>query len=250
MSIRTLFLAWIALFLGIGGASAQEYPPSGAPADWSPPIDDSQIFTFLQIDRAEFRLGKGDTRYVWDTQGWIGNDKNKLWIKAEGEGEFKGSVENAEFQGLYSRMVTPFFDFQAGIRQDSGPGPSPTYAVVGFQGLAPYWFELDSALFLSDDGDLTARVEAEYEFLFTQRLIGQPRAEVNFAAQDVDKLGIGKGLSTVELGFRLRYEFRREVAPYIGVAWERSVGHTADFRRLAGDRTSATSFVAGIRMWF
>jgi len=121
---------------------------------------------------------------------------------------------------------------------------------MGLQGLAPYVFEVDSALFLSDDGDLAARIEAEYDILFTQRLIGQPRMEANFAAQDVNKLGIGSGLSTLEAGFRLRYEFRREVAPYIGVAWEQALGGTADMRRLAGNKASNTSFVAGIRLWF
>jgi len=254
MNARIIFLAVVAIFLGSGAAIAQEYPPSGAPAAWSPPIDDSRTYTFVQVDRSELRFGKGDPRYLLDSQGWIGTDANKLWVKAEAEaeGQFGAGrgLEQAEVQGLYSRMVTSFFDFQAGIRQDVGPGPSPTYAVIGLQGLAPYWFEVDSALFLSDDGDLTARVEVEYDLLFTQRLIGQPRLEVNLAAQDVPKLGIGAGLSTLELGFRLRYEFRREVAPYIGVSWEQALGDTADFRRAAGERASVTSFLVGIRLWF
>ncbi|PHS28778.1 MAG: copper resistance protein CopB [Robiginitomaculum sp.] len=209
------------------------------------------LANFFQVDRAEFVLGQGNTRYLWDTQGWIGTDYQKLWVKFEGEGDFNSRLEGAELQGLYSRMIAPFFDFQAGIRQDVGPDIKPTtYAVVGIQGLAPQWFEVDSAIFLSEDGDFTARIEAEYEVFFTQRLIGQPRAEVNFAAQDVQALGIGAGLSTVELGFRLRYEIKREFAPYIGVAWQSAVGDTADFRRLAGEHASSTSFVAGIRLWF
>ncbi len=249
MSIRPLLLA-VALSMVVGTVAAQEYPGSGAPASWTPPIDDTPALLFLQADRAEFRLGRGRTRYLWDSQGWYGSDENKVWVKAEGETDFGSGLERAEFQGLYSRLITSFFDLQAGIRQDAGPGPSPTYAVLGVQGLAPYWFELDSALFLSDDGDLTARVEAEYELLFTQRLIGQPRIELNFAAQDVPELGIGAGLSDVELGFRLRYELRREIAPYIGVSWERRLGDSADFARAAGARAGNVFFVAGIRLWF
>ena len=249
MSIRPLLLV-LALSGIAGTAAAQEYPGSGAPASWTPPIDDSPALLFLQADRSEFRVGRGRTRYLWDTQGWYGSDYNKFWVKAEGETDFGSGLERAEFQGLYSRLITSFFDLQAGIRQDAGPGPSPTYAVLGVQGLAPYWFELDSALFLSDDGDLTARVEAEYELLFTQRLIGQPRIELNFAAQDVPELGIGAGLSDVELGFRLRYELRREIAPYIGVSWERRLGDSADFARAAGARAGNVFFVAGIRLWF
>lgn len=250
MNIRALFFISILALFSAGASIAQEYPPSGAPAAWNPPVDDGRLSNFFQVDRSEFLLGQGKDRYLWDTQGWIGTDYNKFWFKAEGEGELNGQFEQAELQGLYSKTISPFFDFQAGIRQDIGPGLSPTYAVLGVQGLAPYWFELDSALFLSDDGDLTGRVEAEYEILFTQRLIGQPRAEVNFAAQDVQQLGIGAGLSTLELGFRLRYEFKRELAPYIGIAWQSAVGNTADFRRFAGEKVSTTSFVAGIRLWF
>ncbi len=250
MSVRGLFILLVAAWLGAGAAIAQEYPPSGAPASWKPPVNDAKPITFFQVDRSEIQLGRGDNLYLWDTQGWYGNDANKLWVKAEGEGAFGGSFDVAEFQGLWSHMITPFFDFQAGVRQDVGPGPSPTYAVVGLQGLAPYWFELDSALFLSDDGDLTARIEAEYELLFTQRLIGQPRLEANFAAQDVQSQGIGSGLSTIEAGFRLRYEIRRQFAPYIGVAWQSAVGNTADFRRLSGEQVAGTRFVAGVRLWF
>ncbi|MDQ7019548.1 MAG: copper resistance protein B [Robiginitomaculum sp.] len=251
MSIRTFLLAGLGMIVLAGTANAQEYGPSGAPASWAHPINDSPVVRFFQVDRAEYRLSQNNKpSYIWDAQGWIGTDLNKFWVKTEGEGEVGSPLDRGEFQGLYSRMVSSFFNVQAGIRQDFGAGPSPTYAVVGLQGLAPYVFEVDSAIFLSDDGDLTARIEAEYDILFTQRLIGQPRVEANFAAQDVNKLGIGSGLSTLEAGFRLRYEFRREVAPYIGVAWEQALGGTADMKRLAGNKASTTSFVAGIRLWF
>jgi copper resistance protein B len=136
------------------------------------------------------------------------------------------------------------------VRHDFKPDPSRTYGVLGIQGLAPYWFEVDAAGFVSNEGDVSARLEAEYDFLFTQKLILQPRTELNFAVQDVKELGIGSGLSTAELGLRLRYEIVREFAPYVGVSWTRLVGKTEDFARDEGEDVSSVSFVAGVPLWF
>lgn len=205
----------------------------------------------IMADRLEYQSNEGDSLLLWDGQGWIGGDINKFWVKTEGEYKLDSdSFEEAEFQALYSRAVSPYFDVQAGIRHDFNPDPSRSFAVLGIQGLAPYWFEVDAAAFLSDDGDLSARIEAEYELNLTQRLILQPRAELNFAAQDVPELDIGSGLSTAEAGLRLRYEIVREVAPYVGVSWKRSFGDTADFARAKGEDVGAVSFVTGLRLWF
>ena len=125
-----------------------------------------------------------------------------------------------------------------------------THLVVGVQGLAPYWFELDGAFFVSHTGDVTARLEAEYELLFSQRVILQPRIEFDLAFQEIEALGIGSGLSSADIGLRLRYEIRRELAPYVGVSWRQATGGTADFARAAGGRSATTSFVAGLRLWY
>ena len=159
-------------------------------------------------------------------------------------------MESAEIQALYSRAIGPYFNLQAGIRHDFQPSPTRTYATVGFEGLAPGMFEVEGALFLSNKGDLLGRLEGYYDQRITQRFILQPRAEANFAAQDVPENRIGSGLSNIELGLRLRYEIKREFAPYIGVSWDRQVGDTARFARAAGENPSSTSFVAGIRVWF
>ena len=202
-------------------------------------------------ERLEYGADDGDEYLLWDFQGWLGGDMHRLWIKTEGEYEMEpGRLEEGEIQALYSRAISPYFDLQAGVRHDFEPGPSRSYAVLGVQGLAPYWFELDSALFVSEDGDLSARVEVEYEILLTQRLIAQPRAELQIAAQEVAELGIGSGLSTVDLGLRLRYEIRREFAPYVGVSWTELVGATADLARAAGEATSSKSVVVGLRFWY
>ncbi len=243
-------IASIFMTLASGLAWAQDRSPSGAPADWPPPVNDSPVITFLQSDRAEYRAMSGDNGYLWDAQGWTGTDRRKLWIKTEGEGRVDDGVDTAEIQTLYSRMITPFFDLQAGVRQDLEPNPARTHAVLGLQGLAPQWFEIDAALFISDKGDVTARVEAEYDLRLTQRIVAQPRAEMNFAAQDVAELGVGGGVSQAELGVRLRYEITRQVAPYIGLSWERSIGDTADFRRARGEDPGRVAFVIGLRLWF
>ncbi|MCH7665206.1 MAG: copper resistance protein B [Acidobacteria bacterium] len=202
-------------------------------------------------ERFEYGADDGDDFLLWDFQGWFGGDIKRLWIKTEGEyGMEPGRLEEGEIQALYSRAISPYFDLQAGVRQDFEPGPSRSYAVLGVQGLAPYWFELDAALFVSEEGDLTARVEAEYEILFTQRLIAQPRLELEVSAQEVSELGFGSGLSTVDFGLRLRYEIRREFAPYVGVSWTELVGGTADFARAAGEAKSSRSFVVGLRFWY
>jgi copper resistance protein B len=209
---------------------------------------DFNLFWF-QADRAEFQARDGRNGYLWDLQGFYGNTTDKFFFKSEGEGSFGEPIEELEIQALYSRAIAPFFDLQAGFRQDLA-GPDTSYAVIGIQGLAPYMFELDSALFLSHRGDLTARIEAELDQRIAQSILIQPRAELNLAAQDVPELGIGAGIDNFELGVRLRYEIIREIAPYIGVEQVWKAGRSADFARAAGEDPSVTNFVLGIRFWF
>lgn len=201
------------------------------------------------LDRLEARLGQGKDAYLWDAQGWYGGDTDKLWLKSEGEGEFTGGVEQAEVQALWSHAIGPWFDLQTGVRADIEPH-SRAHAVLGVQGLAPYMFEIDAAAFLSDKGDLTGRIEAEYDQRITQRLILQPRAELELSAQSIPELGLGSGVTSVETGLRLRYEFQREFAPYIGVGYEAKLGGTADFARAAGDDPDRFVLLLGLRAWF
>lgn len=207
-------------------------------------------FSQFMLDRLEYRMGKGADGYHWEGEGWIGGDINRFAFKTEGEGAFGGPLERAEVQALYSRAIDPWFNLEAGVRHDIRPDPRRTYAVVGIEGLAPYWFEVSAQAFLSNRGDAHLRLEGSYDQRITQRLILQPAAEINVAAQDVPELGIGSGVSDVELGLRLRYEFAREFAPYLGVNWERKLGDTARFARADGERASATSLVMGVRFWF
>ena len=201
------------------------------------------------IERLETRFVNGEEVYLWDGEAWYGSDTNKLWFKSEGEGEFGHGLEEAEVQALWSHAIGPFFDLQAGARYDIEPRGT-AYATVGVLGLAPYMFHVDAALFLSERGDLTARVEAEYDQKITQALILQPRIEIEAAAQGVPELELGAGLNKVEAGLRLRYEITREFAPYVGVEYEAKLGRTADIARAQGDDPDGLVILAGIRAWF
>ncbi len=202
------------------------------------------------FDLLETRIQDVRDGYAWDGQGWYGGDINKLWMKAEGEGTFGRTPESAEVQALWSHALNPWFNLQTGIRYDIRPDPERAHLVVGIQGLAPYWFEIDGALFLSSKGDLTARFEAEYDQRITQKLILQPRVELQLAAQDVPEIGVGAGLSKAEAGLRLRYEFVPEFAPYVGINYERTFGDTADYARAHGEEAGRMSLVLGLRAWF
>lgn len=208
------------------------------------------LIGMVLLNIAEYQVRKGKDGYRWDGEAWYGGDINRLTLKSEGEGALRDQLESAEIQALYSRALDPYWNLQAGVRYDFKPNPSRTYATIGIEGLAPGFFEVEGALFLSNKGELLGRLEGYYDQRITQRLILQPRVELNFAAQDVPENGIGSGLSNAELGLRLRYEIRREFAPYIGVSYDRKVGDTARFARIAGEDVGNTSFVAGIRFWF
>lgn len=209
----------------------------------------------LMIERLEARFPTdgGDTGYVWDLQGWYGGDLNRFVVKSEGEGEFEsglsGDLDEAEIQALYSRAIGPYFDLQAGIRYDFEPD-SRAHLVLGVQGLAPYMFHFDGALFLSDQADLTARVEAEYDQKITQRLILQPRIEIEASASDIPERDIAAGVTKVEPGLRLRYEIVREFAPYIGVEYEAKTFGTADIARAIGEDPDGLKLLLGVRAWF
>jgi copper resistance protein B len=226
------------------GVEAQELPreapQTGAPAEWMMHMLEPYVVTFLEAERLEARHSDGAHGYRLDLQGWVGTDTGRFWAKVEGGGAFAGALEEVELQALYSRPVSPFFDLQLGVRQDLVPGEPRTHAVVGIQGLAPYWFEIDAAAFVSHTGDVTARVEAEYEVLFSQRLVLQPRVELDVALQDVEALGAD---------LRLRYEIRRELAPYVGVSWRQAYGGTAEAAKRQGRRAAGTALVVGLRFW-
>ncbi len=212
-------------------------------------MEDDPFLAMVKIDQFEWQDADSGDVLSWDAQAWFGKDLRKLWVKTEGE-YADGQTEEAEIQLLYSRAIAPYWDIQAGWRRDIRPTPDRDWFAVGFKGLAPYFFEVDAQLFFGESGRLGARFKAEYELMFTQRLILSPEVELNWYSGDDPDTGIGGGLSDASAGLRLRYEIRREFAPYIGVEWARQFGTTADFTEEEGGDISDTRLVAGIRAWF
>ncbi len=198
-------------------------------------------FSQILFNLAEVQIRDGRDSYRWDGEGWFGGDVDRLVIKSEGEGGLGDRIGAAEVQALYARAIDPYWNLQAGLRQDVGTGARRTYAVLGVEGLAPYWFDVEGGLFLSDKGEVLARAEAWIDQRITQRAILQPRVEVNLAAQDVPEQGIASGVSNLELGLRLRYEIAREFAPYVGLSWERRYGPASG---------GGAALALGIRTWF
>jgi len=214
---------------------------------WAGSKDDPLLSKVL-VEQLELRDADESTLWVLDGQAWVGKDLQKFWLKAELERD-DSETETAELHALYARAVAPYWDMQVGVRHDFQPTPNRSWAVIGLQGLAPYYFHIDTALFIGPSGRTAFRFEAEYEMLFTQRLVLTPELEVNaYGKNDVD-IGIGAGLADVEAGLRLRYEIRREFAPYLGVSWEKKFGNSADLASDAGQDTDEWLWVVGLRAW-
>lgn len=212
-------------------------------------LADEHNFGSLLVDRLELNHTRDGNSTAYDTQAWFGRDYNRLVIKAEGE-VAKGKLEEARTELLWGHAIATFWDTQLGVRYDSGEGPDRGWLAFGVQGLAPYWFEVDAAAYVGDNGRTALRLGAEYELLLTQKLVLQPRIELNlYGKSDVER-GIGSGLSEAQTGLRLRYEFTRQFAPYIGVERASKFGKTADLARADGEKSGETRWVAGVRFWF
>jgi copper resistance protein B len=210
---------------------------------------DQSSFASLLVDRLEAVHTSDQTHAAYDLQFRYGRDYDKLVLKAEGEAS-GGRTEEARTELLWSHAVAAYWDTQLGVRYDSGVGPERSWLAFGVQGLAPYWFEVDAAAYVGDDSRSALRLSAEYELLLTQKLILQPRLEANFYGKQDAERELGTGLSNVTAGIRLRYEIRREFAPYVGVEWAGKYGGTADYARAAGTDTRETRAVAGLRFWY
>lgn len=241
---RTARLEAGRIFLGASLALAllAAVPAHGAEAK-------EQQFSSIQINQNEIRFGAHDG-YIWEAVAWIGTHTDKVYLKLDGERESGEGLQAGEVQVLYSRKISDFFDAQAGIRHDFHPEPTRTYAVFGLHGLAPYHVEVDAAMFLSERADVSAQLALEHDLLITQQWVLQSLIEIDFSAQDADELGLAAGPTSLELGFRLRYEFTREVAPYVGVVYERDLFATERLTVERGEDPQLWSLVAGVRLFF
>jgi copper resistance protein B len=211
-------------------------------------VHDNAVNFFVLFDQLEWQTGNGAGTVVWDTKGWLGRDLDRFWFRSEG-GAGDGGVTEAHADLLYGRAIARWWDLVGGVRQDVRPGSPQTWAAVGVQGLAPYWFEVEATAYVGASGRSEFRIETEYSLLLTNRLILQPLVELNVFGRADDARGLGRGLSSANAGLRLRYEFRREFAPYVGVTWERSFFGTAERARASGNATGSTRLALGLRLW-
>jgi copper resistance protein B len=254
-SLRRLALHGLRVGLALGGLLAALARPADAQGIGLKQLKHmmawgtGSLILFDQLEYAPDGEGRPLSLYA---VGWYGGAYNRLWFRAEGEQLTSEEGGEAELQLSYGRLVTAYFDALAGVRVDRRWGDESdtrAHLALGLQGLAPLRFELSPTLFVSQEGDLSARLEAEYQLLITQRLVASPEIELNAALQAVPEWGVGSGINDVELGLRLHYEIRREFAPYVGYSWARRVGGSADFSREAGEGVSEGALVAGLRVW-
>lgn len=248
----------IAPLAGIAGTAEGQVPASqkidlsasAAASQPSAPIMDNGLFAHALLDQFEGRIGGPDAAFKWEGQAWVGTDYDKFWVKSEGLAQGNGRIEDGRHEFLFDRAISPYFDLQTGLRTDLDSGTTRNWAAFGFQGLLPYFFDLEATGYASDRGHLAARLAASYDLLITQRLILQPEAELNFYSKADPGRSVGTGLSDIDAGVRLRYEISRKLAPYLGVAYEGKFGQTADFARREGETAQGVRFVFGIRSWF
>jgi copper resistance protein B len=211
-------------------------------------VHDRAVNYFVLIDQLEWQNGTSVESIEWDTKGWIGGDRDRFWFRTEGREE--DGIQQAQAHFLYGRAIHPWWDFVLGLRQDFRPGPPQTWAAVGLRGLAPYWLEVEATAYVGEAGRTHFRLETEYELLLTNRLILQPLVEVEIYGKSDPEHEMGAGVSTLDAGFRLRYEIRREIAPYLGLVWREKFGETADLAEAAGNETGTTQVAFGVRLWF
>lgn len=210
-------------------------------------MDDGAPVLMLRADELEWRKGD-EGQLSWDLNAWYGNDYNKAWFKSEGEAA--DDDEESRLELLWDRVIARWWSLQAGIRHDLSEDSSRTWAAVGVQGTAPYWFEVEATAYVGDEGRTALRFAIDYELLLTQRLILEPEIEFNIYGKRDESNGIGSGISNSEAALRLRYEVKRELAPYVGVAWTRLYGNTADLSREQGTDVDELQWLLGIRGWF
>lgn len=218
-------------------------------------MGDPPLNRYISVEELEYGFNNGDNPVSWDSTSWVGGDWNRIWFKTEGEVATTDPEIDGEAQLLYSRLIAPFWELQFGLRGDLAAGADDSlhgrgYLVLGLEGLAPYWFEVEPAIFVSQKGDVSGRLRTTYDLFITQRLVAHPSFEMNVAVQSVPEFVVGSGFNDIELGLRLGYQVAREFTPYLGVSWNQAFAQTARFRREAGNSASDLQGVAGVRLWF
>lgn len=250
-STAIIAAAWLAATAG--AAQAQHGGHGGGPATesapYGSPVDDQHVWAHLILDKLEGRFGDDEANFHWDAEAWTGTDEWRLWLKTEGELTDNGEVEDGQVEAFLSKPLVTFWDAQAGVRYDADSGPGRTWAALGVEGLAPGFFHITATGYAGSKGRTAAKLKAGYEQLVAQKLFLEPEVELNFYGKDDPARGIGSGLSDIDASLRLRYEITRKFSPYVGLAYERKVGDTADLARADGEDTDDLRLTVGVRVW-
>jgi len=235
-------LRWLAMAVALAGAALS--PAASEVAADEMQMDDTDRFGRILVDQLEWRHGDGASGGAWEAEGWYGNDDDKLLVRSEGDWPSDapaGATASGRAEVLWDRIVSGWWSVQGGARGDFGAGPGRGWAALGVQGLAPYWIAVEATAYLGSAGTLAARLRTETDLRFTQRLILQPELELNAYSRPDRARGQGAGLADLQAGLRLRYELRREIAPYLGMVW---------WRRATGEPAAEWQWLAGVRCWF
>ena len=242
LALAGLVAAGPALAADHGSAAVSDAAPFGAP------VDDEHVWYHALLDQLEGRLGAAST-FHWEGEAWAGTDAERVRFKSEGTVDDQGRAEDGRYELLYDRPITSFFDIQGGVRADADSRTGRTWAALGVEGLAPLFLHISATGYASSEGHFAGRLEGSYDLLITQRLIVQPQMEMNLYSKADPRRSLGAGLASLDAGLRLRYEISRKFAPYVGLAYERNFGDTADYDRVAGGRSESLRFTFGLRAW-
>jgi copper resistance protein B len=212
-------------------------------------MDDRSLIGHAVMDGLEIRRAGGNSSQRWDAYAWYGRDEGRIWLKTEGE-RMSGTTGDARVELLFDRYIARWWSLQVGARHDFGAGPARNWVAIGVHGLAPYFFKMDVAAYVGEQGRAALRVDTAYDVLLTQRLILQPALDFSVYSKDDEARNLGSGLADAELSLRLRYEIHRQFAPYAGVSYRRLFGKTKDLVAGGGGDASEVQLVAGVRAWF
>ncbi|KAK47030.1 hypothetical protein BG58_07615 [Caballeronia jiangsuensis] len=225
-----------------------ENPNEGIPMQGMD-MSDNGIYHQILINQLEYIKAAGGRGWSWDGEAWVGGDINRLWLKSSGE-RLYGKTDDARIEALISHSYSTYWNAQVGVRHDFGNGPTRDWAAIGVEGLAPYFFNVQATGYIGSSGRTAVQLKTSYDVLLSQKLFLSPEAEMNAYGKSDPEREIGSGISDIKLGLRLRYEIRREIAPYVGFVWGRRFGRTADFSRRDGEPVTDTELVVGVRLWY
>lgn len=218
----------------------------------------AQIYAISTVDTKWLLNEDGEGALKSEIETRIGTDENKIFIKIHTD---KAESHDAHFDAkvLYSRMISDFWDVQAGVRYRSQKveldhhvkdSEEQLDAVIGLHGMAPYFFETDAYFYAGEDHYSGLSLETERDLLLTQKLIFKPYLDLDVVFSDDSKYAKKSGLSSLITGIETRYEISKKVMPYLDIAYEYSKGNDETAWQVESDSEKGWRYGAGVRFKF